>query len=114
MTTSIADGVTGNVGDESPIGSSPAELPSAAPRPVPETKRPLPEFVITGPEDSFWSISEKIYGSGTYYRALFRHNEGQVLRPDQIRAGIEVRTPPLTMLKQLYPADYPSEASPAH
>ncbi len=75
---------------------------------VPIATRPLPEFVLTGAEDSFWSISEAVYGSGAYYRALFRHNETKVLRPDQLRAGVQVRTPPLEVLRELYPSEFPT------
>jgi nucleoid-associated protein YgaU len=66
-----------------------------------------PEFVLTGADDSFWSISEQVYGSGAYYRALFRHNESKVLRPDQLRPGIQVNTPPLEVLQKRYPTDFP-------
>ncbi|MBP85874.1 MAG: hypothetical protein CMJ64_04015 [Planctomycetaceae bacterium] len=66
--------------------------------------------IITGPKDSFWSISEKAYGAGAYYRALFRHNRDQVLRPDQLRAGIEIEVPPLETLRSLYPTDVPAES----
>ncbi|MEX0819733.1 MAG: hypothetical protein WD070_09060 [Pirellulaceae bacterium] len=94
----------GSVGDEEPEDASQTEGPT-----FPVATRPLPEFVLTSAEDSFWSISEQIYGTGAYYRALFRHNETKVLRPDQLRAGIEVRTPPLEVLKELYPDDYPAD-----
>ena len=63
---------------------------------------------MTGPEDSFWSISEQVYGSGAYYRALFRHNETKVLRPDQLQAGVKVRTPSLDVLRERYQEDFPT------
>ena len=103
-----------------PLPSSPTagvddELPepvtSVESLPVPATV-PLPEFVLTGAEDSFWTISERVYGSGVYYRALFRHNEAKVLRPDQLRPGIQVKTPPLDVLRELYPTDFPPESTP--
>jgi len=94
--------VTDTVDDEVPQATSAIETPT-----IPAATRPLPELVLTRPEDSFWSISERVYGSGTYYRALFRHNEANVLRPDQLRAGVEVRTPPLEVLRERYPADFP-------
>ncbi|MCA9119026.1 MAG: hypothetical protein H6822_17065 [Planctomycetaceae bacterium] len=77
---------------------------------APEEIRPLPEFVLTEANDSFWSISEEVYGSGAYYRALFRHNESKVLRPDQLRPGMRVNTPPLEVLRKNYPADVPVES----
>jgi|CXWL01.1.fsa_nt_gi nucleoid-associated protein YgaU len=100
--------VTGSVGDERPAATAVIETPTA-----PAESRSVPEFVLTDAEDSFWSISEKVYGTGAYYRALFRHNEAKVLRPDQLRAGIEVRTPPLEVLREKYPADFPRDPLPA-
>jgi hypothetical protein len=97
--------ITATVGDEPPQAAVAMKPPT-----TPVSIRPLPEFVLTGPEDSFWSISEQVYGSGSYYRALFRHNEASVLRPDQLRAGIEVRTPPLSLLRDRYPTDFPTDA----
>ena len=77
---------------------------------LPVASRPLPEFVLTGEDDSFWSISKQVYGTGAYYRALFRHNESKVLRPDQLSPGIQVSTPPLEVLRERYPADFPTAA----
>ncbi|MDA1054677.1 MAG: hypothetical protein O3C40_29970 [Planctomycetota bacterium] len=99
----ITSPVTDSVGDEEPQATPSIETPT-----VPVARRPLPEFVLTGAKDSFWSISEQVYGSGVYYRALFRHNEARVLRPDQLQAGIEVTTPPLEVLRKRYPADFPA------
>ncbi|HUG70077.1 MAG TPA: hypothetical protein VMM76_20170 [Pirellulaceae bacterium] len=94
---------TGNVSGEASESATVIDTPT-----VPVASRMLPEFVLTGAEDSFWSISEKVYGSGVYYRALFRHNESKVLRPDQLRPGIQVKTPPLEVLRERYPADFPA------
>jgi hypothetical protein len=91
-----------SIGEQMPEVTPRSETPT-----VPVAAQPLPEFVVTGAEDSFWTISERVYGSGAYYRALFRHNEAKVLRPDQLRAGVEVRTPSLEVLQELYPADFP-------
>ncbi|MBC8354212.1 MAG: hypothetical protein H8E66_19640 [Planctomycetes bacterium] len=102
----VASPVTANIGDQEPESARGVKTPT-----VPVATRTLPEFVLTGPEDSFWSISEQVYRDGTYYRALFRHNESKVLRPDQLRAGIEIRTPPIGALRELYPADCPKSPS---
>jgi len=74
------------------------------------TQRQSTAKIITGPDDSFWSISKRVYGSETYYRALFLHNRGEVLRPDQLRAGVELETPPLEELRSLYPNEIPANA----
>ncbi len=100
--------VTDSIDDEGPDPSAAIESPTAS-----KAARPMPESVLTDAEDSFWSISERVYGTGVYYRALFRHNEATVLRPDQLRAGIEVKTPPLKVLREKYPADFPNDTSSA-
>lgn len=96
---------TGSVGDQD------VELEAdVIPRTITAAMPPRPEFVLTDSDDSFWSISEEVYGTGVYYRALFRHNESKVLRPDQLRGGIQINTPPLEVLQRQYPADFPAEA----
>jgi nucleoid-associated protein YgaU len=62
-----------------------------------------PRQLVTEPNDSFWLISRRAYGSGQYYKALFEHNRQRVASPDQIDAGIEIDTPPLEELRSLYP-----------
>ncbi len=99
---STGSNVSANISDET--NEEPAVIKTAK---VPVAPKPLPEYVLTGPEDSFWSISEQVYGSGAYYKALFRHNETKVLRPDQLRAGVKVRTPSLDVLRERYPTDFP-------
>lgn len=89
--------------DGSEVRSTPDATPDES-QPSPPTKR-----IVTGPDDSFWSISENAYGSGIYYRALFRHNRKEVLRPDQLKAGTEIEIPPLETLRALYPQDFPED-----
>jgi nucleoid-associated protein YgaU len=137
-TTSPVDlpGVDGNLTEETPTPASygeyqlppalePQESPADGPQLAPETEdsqaaaslveadppQQRTSRIITGPGDSFWSISEKAYGSGAYYRALFRHNRNQVLRPDQLKAGIKIDIPPLETLRALYPNDFPEVTS---
>jgi hypothetical protein len=62
-----------------------------------------PRQLLTEPNDSFWLMSQRVYGSGQYYKALFEHNRQRVASPDQIDAGIEIDTPPLDELRALYP-----------
>lgn len=62
-----------------------------------------PRQLVTEANDSFWLMSQRVYGSGQYYKALFEHNRQRVASPDQIDAGIEIETPPLDELRALYP-----------
>lgn len=54
------------------------------------------------PGDSYWSISERLYGSGKYYRALAAHNQD---RPEsnRLRAGDNLSIPPVDALQTAYP-----------
>ncbi len=74
----------------------PRVLPTAAIRPIGGTLRTLRD-------DSFWSISERVYGTGVYFKALYEHNRERFPEPDRIPQGREVEVPSFDELKRLYP-----------
>jgi len=53
--------------------------------------------------DSFWTISQKLYGTGAYYEALLQHNRSKYSRADQLRWGDVVLAPSAEELARLYP-----------
>jgi nucleoid-associated protein YgaU len=55
------------------------------------------------PNDSYWTISEKVYGSGAYFRALAEQNRGKAARPDRLPPGLVIATPPVAQLVKDYP-----------
>jgi nucleoid-associated protein YgaU len=55
------------------------------------------------PNDSYWTISERVYGSGAYFRALAEQNRGKAARPDRLSPGLVISTPPVTRLEKDYP-----------
>ena len=55
------------------------------------------------PRDSFWLISERAYGSGAYFRALYAHNQTRFPQPDQLPTGAWVEIPDVKSLKTMYP-----------
>ncbi len=55
------------------------------------------------PNDNFWVISEKVYGSGAYFKALAEHNRGKVGQRDKLRVGDSIATPTIAQLEQTYP-----------
>ena len=79
-----------------------------------ETRTPsaAPTTVTTAFGDSLWTISERVYGRGDFYKALFLHNRALLPRPDRIAAGIELRVPSLEELHQLFPDACPPTANP--
>ena len=55
------------------------------------------------PNDSYWTISERVYGSGGYFRALAEQNRGKAARPDRLPPGLVISTPPVAQLEKDYP-----------
>jgi nucleoid-associated protein YgaU len=55
------------------------------------------------PNDSYWIISNKIYGSGSYFKALAEHNREVVPREDQLQVGDVISAPSVEELEQTYP-----------
>ena len=49
------------------------------------------------PNDSYWTISETLYGTGAYFKALARHNRGTDHGDDQLQPG-ELIWPPRSPL----------------
>jgi nucleoid-associated protein YgaU len=86
-----------------PAGLAPkSSLPEAESAEAPPVD--MPTTYVTVAKDSFWNISKLRYGGeGRYFKALYFHNRDRILRPDQIPAGIEIRTPPAAELLRLYP-----------
>lgn len=56
-----------------------------------------------GPNDTFWTISRKVYGSGSFFKALARHNSTKFPRADQLAVGDIVDTPSQRELALQYP-----------
>jgi nucleoid-associated protein YgaU len=70
--------------------------------PVPNPLRGDGKYEVQ-PNDSFWTISERVYGSGAYFRALAEANRGKAARPDRLPPGLVIATPPVPQLEKDYP-----------
>jgi nucleoid-associated protein YgaU len=55
------------------------------------------------PEDNFWKISRKQYGTARYYQALMRYNQDRVPDPQKLRPGTQILTPSAAVLEQRFP-----------
>ncbi|MCS7305661.1 MAG: LysM peptidoglycan-binding domain-containing protein [Thermoguttaceae bacterium] len=64
---------------------------------------PQPRFYQVQAGDSYWTISERFYGTGTYYQALAEYNRSRISRPEQLQAGDQLMIPPPEELRRLYP-----------
>jgi len=61
--------------------------------------------------DTYWSISKKLYGTPRFFQALAEHNRDRVPQPEQLRAGVELQTPPVEELVEQYARFIPAGAS---
>lgn len=64
---------------------------------------PKGELYTIAPNDNFWTISRRQYGSGRYFAALAKHNQDRVADPQRLRPGIQISTPPAAALEAKYP-----------
>jgi nucleoid-associated protein YgaU len=58
---------------------------------------------LVKPNDNFWTISEAVYGTGSYFKALIRHNDERHPLPERLSVGDEVLVPPEATLRENYP-----------
>ena len=87
-----------------PIATAPTNFgnvaPASAVAPV-VSGRDQPYVVAPG--DNLFEISRKVYGDGSYYRALFAYNSDRYRHAEDIRSGNVLDVPPAEYLKQRYP-----------
>lgn len=63
---------------------------------------------IVQANDSFWWISQRAYGRGDLYKALYMHNRHRFPHPDRLPEGQIVDTPSVNELYQSYPQFCPN------
>ncbi|MEQ8786328.1 MAG: hypothetical protein RIC55_08510 [Pirellulaceae bacterium] len=78
--------------------------PVSAPPPSQQEASASEDSVIVAPDDTFWTISVRVYGTGDFYKALYHHNRDRFRRPDRLPIGARVAVPSAAELRQLYPA----------
>jgi nucleoid-associated protein YgaU len=64
---------------------------------------PTSDTYRVAPDDNFWKISRKRYGTARYYQALMRYNQDRVPDPQKLRPGTQILTPPAAILVQHFP-----------
>ena len=55
------------------------------------------------PNDNYWTISERLYGAGSYFRALAEHNRNRSPQEDQLAVGDVISAPAVEELEKNYP-----------
>jgi nucleoid-associated protein YgaU len=53
--------------------------------------------------DSFWTISQRVYGTGRYFQALYEYNRRLCPQPDRLPAGVTIETPEPYLLERAFP-----------
>ncbi|MGD9723433.1 MAG: LysM peptidoglycan-binding domain-containing protein [Pirellulales bacterium] len=97
------------VAQPSPRQFQPART-AEAPLPGPAAaSRPADGRYVIQPNDSLWTISQKVYGDGRYYQAIAEHNRGRMPHPDRLTAGAILDVPPVSTLEQSYPSLCPRQ-----
>lgn len=72
--------------------------PSRSTSPVGRT-----DYCIVQEKDTYWSISERAYGTTAYFQALTEYNKNRIRDPKRLRPGMTVLTPPAEELQARYP-----------
>lgn len=110
-----------------PAFTAPAEEPAAEPEPAPEGRYPRQQRWQTedepqqpaepqqaepagvdgkytiAPNDNLWIISEKVYGNGRYFKAIYEHNKSRLPQADRLTVGSVLDVPPADELERRYP-----------
>ena len=76
----------------------------------PEDYRREDGTYAVGPNDSYWVISEKLYGSGAYFKALAEHNRKKYPDEDKLKVGDVIAAPTKAELVQTYADLCPKES----
>jgi nucleoid-associated protein YgaU len=79
---------------------------------VPVGNEPLPVengMYTVQPNDTLWRISEKVYGTGGYFKALAAHNRANLPRSDRLAVGMKIAVPQADELEQKYASLCPKE-----
>jgi nucleoid-associated protein YgaU len=79
------------------------DLESAPARLERNTSPGREETYSARPGDTYWKISQRFYGSGAYFKALYEHNRRSLRDPDHLQAEIELNVPDEATLRRLYP-----------
>lgn len=87
-----------------PIATAPTTTSSVAPASaVAPVASGRDQPYVVAPGDNLFEISRKVYGDGSYYRALFAYNSDRYPHAEDIRSGNVLDVPPADYLKQRYP-----------
>ncbi len=95
-----------------PVPATTARNDSGWQSETPKPARPLPvsngQYTVQ-PGDTLWSISEAVYGTGGYFKALAEHNRALLPHSHELTVGQKVMVPPVEDLESDYPSLCPKQ-----
>lgn len=86
----------------------PPQAHTAGPRPLDDPAPTAAADYVARPGDSWWTLAERVYGDGRFYRALFAWNRALDPRVSLV-PGTALQLPPADSLKTAWPALVPRE-----
>ncbi len=88
-------------GYDNPPGGSPSGDAGDAP-PAAAPGMSVPGKYVVQPNDNYWTICEKVYGAGAFFKALQQYNGGLGPSAARLQVGEVVEVPPTTVLRQKF------------
>ena len=99
-------------------GRNPVKVSSPGFDPTtPGMQQPLtghdPQFAeyILLPNDNFWRVSRKVYGTARYFQALAKFNEAMIPDPKHMKPGLKIKTPMRAQLEQQFQSMIPKTST---
>lgn len=81
------------------VSEPPTVIAPGPAAPPDNTDSPVEPFVhVVQRGENFFTISRLYYGSGRFYKALWKANQNQVKAPDELYIGTAIRVPPPELL----------------
>jgi len=96
---------------EPPVATAPLPGNSTAAAPAAIPRRDGDQYVVQ-PNDSYWTISERVYGTGAFFKALYEHNRKRMKNPDELKVGQVLLVPDESTLRRNYPDLCPKPRKP--
>jgi nucleoid-associated protein YgaU len=70
---------------------------------VADTASAKPGQYVVQPNDNYWTISEKVYGTGGYFKAIFEQNRPKHPNAERLQVGEVLSVPDPAALQKSYP-----------
>src|SRR5690606_29423789 len=101
-TVPVARSIDDSATEDAFAASEPEETPFE-PEPTAQPRAGKSDVYVVASNDSYWSISKRVYGTPIYFHALSKYNLDRIPDPNRLRPGMKILTPPEEELARRYP-----------